>query len=63
MQNFMHMRAGGGGADRRAERKQECESANGEGDELASVDFLHDWGLAGVTTPTILHTSDSIGHN
>ena len=45
MQNFL--RAGGGGAGGRAERKQECESANGERDELASVDFLRCSGFLG----------------
>ena len=30
---------------------------NGEKAELASRDFLHDWGLVGVAAATILHMS------
>jgi hypothetical protein len=55
MQNFL--RAGGGGAGGGAERKRECERVNGEKAELASRDFLHDWGLVGVAAATILHMS------
>ena len=44
MQNFL--RAGGGGAGGRAERKRECERVNGERAHLLSLHFLRRSGAA-----------------